>query len=262
MAVQWWGAFPSTLETHLLCRLEGEDQPWDARARWREHLLASLAGSDLRLIDFLWNDLELGMDMLLQRLAAFAADQGWRDAELRDWGATELIGRSLPIPLRRNWSPPAWMHSLWAHGAVCATLERGLELHSAALVVLGRVDQIKHRIWRGQAELLLPLIDHIRLTLCNVLTEAYGDGWPCRWREPESEKEKREVLEDPLACGLGHLELLLKVTALRAYQHWGPLVSRTRWIRNELAHYRTIPFADFEHLLKEVDTVLRPTLAL
>lgn len=262
LAVHWWGGFPSALETHLLCRLNGDDQPWDARARWREHLLASLAGSDLQLIRFLWDDLHLSPGAVTHQLELFAEQQGWTAPQLQAWGANALVDRPIPLRVRRNWSPPTSLQELWAHGAISATLERGLELHSAAVAALGRTDQIRHRLWRGQAEILLPLIDHTRLAFCNLLTETYSADWPLRWCLPDTEKERAEVQADPLACGWGHLEHLLKRGHIRTFADWLSLSSRARYIRNELAHYRPIAFVDYEQLLTDTERVLQPAMLL
>lgn len=258
LAIHWWGGFPSTLETHLLCRLEGEGQPWDAAARWREHLLASLAGSDLQLIQALWDGLHLTPEAMGHQLELFAMERGWTPALLREWGANDLIDRPIMLQARRNWTPPPPLQRLWSNGAISATLERGLELHSAAVAALGRDDQIRHRLWRGQAELLLPLIDHSRLMLCNLLTSTYGSGWPVRWRLPDSQKEEAEVRRDPLACGWGHIEYLLKQGYLRPFAAWLSLATRARYIRNELAHYRPVSFTDYEQLLADVERLHQP----
>lgn len=98
------------------------------------------------------------------------------------------------------------LRTLWAHGALSWTLEFGLELHTAAMAVLGRDEEVKHRLWRGQAELLLPLIDHMRLMVCTDLAHSYGKNWPMRYGLPTSEEEKAAVQASPLACQWGYLD--------------------------------------------------------
>jgi hypothetical protein len=253
LAVHWWWRLPSALEMRLLCRLGTPGQRWDARARWQEYVLPALAGSDLAVADHLWNDPYMDLRALLHRLQAFAAQRGWATETLRNWGAIELQSAGRYDHNAPRLAPPQLWRTLWAHGALGATIEYGQELHPAALAVLGRDEELQHRLWRGQSEILLPSIDQIRLHLCDHLTRAYGHDWPVRWRLPVSPEEELAVRGSPLACQWGHLEVLLKYcTPLRAERHWLPVASLARWIRNEIAHYRAITFRDFEGLWREV----------
>lgn len=253
LAVHWWWGFPSGLELRLLCRLTDESDNSDTLARWREYLLPALAGSDLSFAQYLWNDLHLGIEDLIQRFSSFAKDRGWTAETLTAWGVDEFVNTRGYGPGRQRSSPPTQLRTLWTHGTLNWTAEYGLELHTAALAALGRDDEVRHRLWRGQAELLLPLIDHLRLTVCDHLTHSYGYDWPVRWHQPASSVEEAEVRESPLACGWGYLAWLLrKCTQLRSEQRWLPLASRAHWIRNELAHYRPVSFQDFEGLWREI----------
>ncbi len=256
LAVHWWWGFLSALEIHLLCRLGNETEDWDAVARWREHLLPALAGGDVALAEFLWNDLHLNFEELSNRLNAFAQRRGWVAETLHAWGAEELVATSRYNHKHQMLSPPAQWRQLWAKGALSWTLEYGLELHSAALAALGREEELRHRLWRGQAELLLPIIDHTRLMLCDHLTRSYGSDWPVRWHQPASPEEDEAVRDNPLACQWGYLEWLLKnCDPLRSERHWLALASLARWIRNEMAHYRPVTFHDFEGFRREVERV-------
>lgn len=254
LAIHWWWGFPSALEMRLLCRLSNEANNRDAIAQWREHVLPALAGNDVSLVEYLWDDLALGGDDLTTRLHSFAAQRGWKAAALRAWGADELVAASSRNHRHLMLAPPAPLRTLWAHGAVGWTAEYGLELHTAALAVLGRNQELSHRLWRGQAELLLPLIDHVRLRICTHLTRVYGHDWPLRWHQPESLEEQAAVRNSPLACEWGYLEWLLKnCAALRSERRWLPVVSLARRIRNQMAHYRPVTFHDFKGLQREVE---------
>jgi hypothetical protein len=256
LAVHWWWGFPSVLELRLLCRLNnGNDHP-DTLARWREYLLPALVGSDLSFAKDLWNDLDLGVEEVAERLCFLAAERGWTTEALTAWGAEEFaVTKGYGLGHSRS-SPPAQFRNLWASGALIWTAEFGLELHTAALAALGRYEEVGHRLWRGQAELLLPLVDHLRLTICDHLTRSHGYDWPVRWHQPTSSVEEAEVRNSPLACGWGYLEWLLrKCPQLRSEQRLLPLTSRAHWIRNELAHYRPVTFRDFEGLWREIQRI-------
>jgi hypothetical protein len=256
LAVHWWWGFPSALEMHMLCRSSSEQDGWDPVARWREYVLPAVTGGDVVLATYLWDDLHMGMEGLLGRLCAFAAQRGWTAEALRTWGAGEGMMSASRDYRRIQRLPPVEIRSLWAHGAIGWTLEYGIELHTAALAVLKRREELQHRLWRGQAELLLPCIDQIRLALCDYLTRAHGPDWPVRGHLPESVEEDAAVRHSPLACQWGHLEVLLKHGAfLRAERHWLPLVSIARYVRNEIAHYRPLTFHDFEGMWREIERV-------
>jgi hypothetical protein len=256
LAVHWWWGFPSALEMHMLCRSSSEQDDWDIVARWREYVLPALTGGDVVLATYLWDDLHTSIEGLLSRLCSFAAQRGWAAKVLRNWGAGERMMASSRDYRRMQRFPPVEIRSLWAHGLIGWTLEYGLELHPAALAVLERREELQHRLWRGQAELLLPCIDQIRLALCDTLTRTHGPDWPVRGYLPESPEEDASVRHSPLACQWGHLEVLLRHGAfLRAERHWLPLASIARWVRNEIAHYRPVTFRDFEGIWREIERV-------
>lgn len=249
LTIHWWWGIPSALELRLLCRLEESDLEWDIAARWREHLLPSLAGNDVALAEHLWDDLSLDTTGLSERLRTFALARGWTTDNLQGWGASQLIAANGRNNHLRSLLPPNHLRALWSQGALSWTPEYGLELHSAALALLGLKEVLNHRLWRGQAALMLPLIDSVRLNLCSRFTRFYGCDWPVRWFQPESSEEDNAVRDNPLACQWGYLALLLrKCNALRSERRWLPLVSQLHQIRNELAHYRPISFSDIERV--------------
>ena len=256
LAVHWWWGFPSALEMHMLCRLSNEHDSWDTMARWREYMLPALVGNDVPLASYLWNDLHVPLDILLSHLRSYAEQRDWKAEALRTWGAGGMAVASNRDQRLMQLFPPIDLRTLWAHGAIGWTLEYGLEVHAAVLALLGRREELQHRLWRGQAELLLPIIDQIRLALCDHLTCTYGSDWPVRWCQPVSPEEDAAVRNSPLACQWGHLEVLLRRSAsLRSEERWLPLASLSRWVRNEIAHYRPITFRDFEGVWREIDRV-------
>jgi len=254
LAVHWWWAFPSVLETRILCRIAGGDVDLDEPRLWREHVLPSLASGNSLLVEYLWEDVFQDTEHILGRLRDIGRTCGWEAQELRAMGCD-----SLPSANHADCSspaPPSRWRQLWACGALGWTPEYGLELNAAALAVLGRREKILHRLWRAQAGLILPLIDQARLGLCELLTRRYGPGWPVRWSSPVSPDEQEEVRRNPLACQWGYIEHLLRnYPQFRSERVWLPLVSASRRARNQLAHYHPLTFADFRHLLHELDSL-------
>ena len=256
LGIYWWWGFPSALEIRLICRLYSNNENWNNMARWREYLMPALVGSDISLVKNLWNDLNLNIESISERLISFGEQRGWDKEALNSWGANDLNSTFSSMHAHFMVSPPEYLQRLWAHGALSWSQEYGIELHAAALAILERTEELKHRIWRGQAELLLPLIDQCRLSLCERLTHSYGRDWPVKWDKPKSKEENDAVQKNPLACQLGYLEYLLKnYNHLRSGKKWLPLVSIARGIRNKMAHYHPAAFGDFETLLRKVHEV-------
>lgn len=252
VSVRWWWGIPTQLEMQVLCRFHHNRNDWDPRARWRESVLPALAGSDIQLIDDLWESIDATPETLLAHLVSYADRQQWHQAFLTDEilrmilqpRSDELQGMAV--------MPPRALVTLWSKGMVGWTPESGLELHTAVLAMLGMSDQVYHRIWRGQIKLLLPLIDGLRLTLCDMFTQRYGTQWPLRWGKPDSRDEEAALQETPLACQWGFLGYLVrKAPHLHNERHLATLVSSAHWVRNEIAHYRPVTFAHFDGLIRE-----------
>lgn len=256
LSVRYWWGIPSALEIQLLCRLSSEEASNDGcTSLWREYVLPSLVGNDVELAEWLWNEVYGDIDHLVSRLCEFAERRGWTREDLEELGL-DTWRRSLTGSVASPSGPDSAYLRPWGCGMLCYTQEYGLELHSAALALLGRIEEIQHRLWRAQASLLLPILDGVRLELCQYLTRLYGTEWPVRWHPPLDPREETEVRENPLGCQWGHLEYLLKhYSALRAHRSWLQLVGLARSIRNRLAHYRTVEYATYAALYREVRRV-------
>lgn len=244
----WWG-IPTTLEMRLLCQLVAA-QDSTPLSRWKESVIPAIAGSDLGLGDYLWvQEYSTGAE-LADVLRAFAQERGWTKAELE---ALSMEGLPREGTRPEGWPLPSPLYQVWARGMVHWTLERGLERHSAVLAQLDRREALDHRLWRGQAGLLLPQIDEARLALCARLNELYGPDWPYKWQEPELDAERQAVRDTPFACQWGHLEALLwTCPKLERERRWSRLARWSRQLRNDLAHYRPISLTDYERFCQEV----------
>lgn len=147
----------------------------------------------------------------------------------------------------------------WARGGLTYTPEHGLEVHPALLAYSGHTAEVEKRLWRGQAELLLPMLNEIRLRICTHLTEAYGSDWPFKWEEPAGAYELEQVKATPLAAELGYIFHLFVVAGkghpLNTNSHLSNLVRDAKNVRNQVAHYKPVGYRDFERLCKERNRV-------
>ena len=252
---QWWWGFPSTLEMRLACRIASE-QDGDSleMGRWREHVVPSLVGSDVQLAQEIWSEAGKDFGHMLRSLSDF-----WETLEeptaitpvdalveaVKNYRGAFGIGQGMP---KDYWES-------WAKGGLVYTPEHGLEVHPALLAYSGHTAEVEKRLWRGQAELLLPMLNDIRLRICTQLTDAYGSDWPFMWAEPAGEYELEQVKATPLAAELGYIHHLFAIAGeghpLNHKRHLSNLVANAKNMRNHVAHYKPVGLRDFESLCRE-----------
>jgi hypothetical protein len=252
LGLHWWWQFPSALEVRLLCRLAGSGRA-EGRAEqdWQEHVIPAFAAGDLELVVRLWDARLSTAEQVVCCVRELAGDRGWTAECLQAWGVLEFRNRAGRNGATLN-QPPAGLRVLWAQGALQASREYGVELHPSALCVLGQEAELQHRLWRGQAELILPALDAIRLELCRHLTSIYGEGWPLRWERPQHADAEEALQQTSLACGWGYLEHLLRNRVeLARERRWLSLVAPAVRARNDIAHHRTIARRVYEQVLDQ-----------
>ena len=234
----WWWSLPSSLEMALLCRLlaEGEAGAEPSQLLWREALLPTLAGNDAALLEYLWPNVFAEPRHLLHCLTAYALERGWSAVTLRRWGTEAYRGRTSVRSAERL---DAIGRGLWARGVLAHTVEHGLRLSSAALAVLGDTANLRHRLWQGQAALVLPLVNQVRLSACRHVVGETGS----RPSSGEIDDADYDSLE------WGPLKQRLREVTNPSLRHLGPRVEHAHQVRNTLAHYSLIRFTDFERLL-------------
>jgi hypothetical protein len=245
LVYQVWSGMPSALDVRMLCRLKTERL--DAEGQWRENLLASLAGNDLDLAEQLWDSVLVGDEEILKILCKYAKDKGWDPAK-----ENGLLSKWRPKPPgseNPNKLDLEDLHLL-RRGITVYTPEYGEEIHSALLALLGRRNDLNHRIWRAQAGLLLPLIDDVRRRVCDHMDHNYGEGWAI---------VGQEELEPDIE--LGRLKFIIEGLDRQSWvrRQWESGVNLTWKLRNDLAHYKKIPyhsFCDFWRFYSSVHSIL------
>ena len=256
---QWWWGFPSALEMRLACRIANEEEGNSLEVgRWREHVLPGLVGSDVQLALEIWTEVDKDIEHIVGSLMDF-----WGNVEeptaispidslleaVKNYQGAFSIGQELP---KDFWEP-------WAKGGLVYTPEHGLEVHPALLAHCDHRVEVEKRLWRGQAELLLPILNEIRLMICTELTEEYGNDWPFKWRDPASPYDLEQVKITPLATELGHINYLFANAGqghpLNEKRHLSDLVLNARNMRNQVAHNKPVAYRYFELLCKERNKV-------
>ena len=251
----WWWGTPSALEMRLACRIANEESGDGPLAgRWREHVLPSLVSSDVQLAEHLWSEVVGDIGSLVEGLKKF-----WASIEesitVSDCSALMEAIKNHQGALQGGQELPKCLQEYWAKGSLIYSPEYGLEAHPALLANCGQRSEVEKRIWRGEAELLLPILNELRLRVCNDLTERFGDEWPVKWVLPLFPQELEQVKETPLATELGHIDYLFRNTGaghpLDSMRHLATIVRNARSIRNDIAHYKPVVYQDFKGLLEE-----------
>jgi hypothetical protein len=248
LQIFWFGQL-SSLEVQLLCRLQADSEADSCLATWREQVLPDLVGTDLNLLEQLWEPIAYirSVDNLTTHLREYAAGLGWEE--------TADLETAFHLPSARyveNLS--ASQRNLWARGMLYYTPENGWEFHSALLALMNRQREISHRYWRGQARLILPFIDHVRHSILSVLAKRYGKEWPSQWISPIHNPELEAPIQDVSQVEWGHLKHLFESSVyLDGERKWRGLI-RLGWnIRNKIAHYEPVTLADYRALRQEYE---------
>ena len=259
LSFHWWWGFPSTLEMRLACRLASAqygdcDLP---TAQWREYVIPGLVGSDVQLAEHMWSRVLDGTDQVISGLVEY-----WESSEQLnlDCSFDEILHSVAEVRGSNSLGqePPEGLRSLWASGGLVYTPEYGLEVHPALLAHGCRRAAVEHMLWRGQAELILPLVNEIRLRVCQDFSTTYGSDWPVRWVPPIDKQEAEEARNSPLGTELRHINYLLQSLGIRNWRHdlyekrsLGSLVLMARNLRNEIAHNNPVSLWDFQGLCEE-----------
>lgn len=262
LSVRWLWGIPSGLESKLLIRIMQEtnsvNNSW--QNLWRENVLPAISGDDLSLADQLWDDC-LDISRITDSLRKYAMQREWDRQSLLARGITESFSGGLKKERYDISRPPQQWKGLWEEGLITWTTEYGAEIHIAAIVQLEWKEELQHRLWRGQAQLLLPMIDDLRLYFCERLTRDYGRDWPFKIQEPADEEQKEKVRETPLACEWGHMQYLISTCHFfKSSRQLVPTIKLARQIRNDLAHYQPIEFPVYNQFCREYQSKIKNVL--
>ena len=178
-------------------------------------MLPSLASSDVQLAERIWSDVVEDKCRIIRGLVDYwesldgtvpVSELGtFMDLVKGETGTTYSIGQEIPKQLL----------SILASGRLVYTPEYGLEVHPSLLSYTGHRVEVQKMVWRGQAELLLPSVNEIRLKICDALTTKYGSDWPEKWGLPAGLLEMEQVKVSPLAAELGYLRFLFSTAGER-----------------------------------------------
>lgn len=263
--IWFWGWFTGS-EFKLLTRNHlSEAGASYAVSMWLESVGVELAGTDIELLAYLHSNVD---KMVSSRkdirllLAEFANIRGWSLDFIKKYqdDFKGITGHRAGIAGAKPTVPPLDIMGAWNEGMIDWSDETGLTVNSAALAVINDKSTINHRIWRGQSQKLLPIIDIIRLEVCDHLKNTYNE-WNeyCQncVRHPNNDYYSNMDISQPVAEFADIIRFLsmtmrcLKNDRLRRH------VDNLRKARNTLAHYVPLEFNKFEFLISELRNTIQ-----
>jgi hypothetical protein len=249
----WWWGFPSALEMRLACRIAGlRDGDAIEVVKWREFVLPSLVSSDVQLAERIWSEVLGDQSRIVRGLVKYwehlDEPASTSDSEIND--ILGLVKGETRTPYTIGQEVPSELRRIWAGGGLVYTPEYGLEINPSFLAYTNHTVEVQKMVWRGQAELLLPILNEIRLKICTALTDKYGSNWPHKWGLPASTHELEQVKITPLAAELGYLYHLFgsateKQLPLINEGNLSNLVGLAREMRNQVAHNRPVVYQNY-----------------
>jgi hypothetical protein len=242
LALRYWWGLPSSLELRTHCRnLEGGDT---ALAAWRESMVAGVAPGDASLAAYLWTHCPKSLPELRDSLLEFAqqhtivgsAEQPRDQHSQSRFACTRIADR-----------PTDAQHGVWASGGIVGSPEYGEEQHPCRLATCPDQQQIEHLLWRGQQQVLLPLVDHVRIAGCHHVSAKRGNHWQKQYITEDTNHEDRLRLEQgPFGADFGPLCSELSSLPDGRGGSTVALFRQVKAVRNQLAHYRALDYATFE----------------
>ena len=144
--------------------------------------------------------------------------------------------------------PPRNGHDrfLWARGLLDWQEGRGYTLSSAISCSADEKERDR-RLWAGQQEVLLPLVERVRWEACDTLRRLFGERWA------ESLGAGASLDMDSVRNEIGGLARLVNRRELREKLPPGLVASVLRWrdIRNSLSHGGYVSLASLETAFDE-----------
>jgi len=144
--------------------------------------------------------------------------------------------------------PPRNGHDrfLWARGLLDWQEGRGYTL-SSAISCSADDKELDRRLWAGQQEVFLPLVERVRCEACDTLRRLFGE----RWAESLGTGASLDI--DSVRDEIGGLARLVNRRGLRGRVPDGLIDSVLRWrdIRNSLSHREYVRLASLETAFDE-----------
>jgi hypothetical protein len=270
----FWG-WISTVELLLVAR----SIAWELgltleESLWVESVFVELAGTDPELLfwlldrcrvtdissarDLITRDITgdvITRDQMNEQLLAFCEEKGWAEEQVS--AGLDTGGNNNEFAQNRPLTPPSDLDPLWCAGMANWNDNDGVFIHSATLALQGDTATLEHRIWRGQARVLLPLLDRVRQEICDYLNRNFKQKWVSF-----CEANRNPNLPGDASCQNGVAEYSVIVDFFRLNESKSKVLKQLRrpvdylrLARNNLAHYEPLGWLQFSQMISEIKKV-------
>jgi hypothetical protein len=249
----WWG-MPTITELKVLAKSETQFEHSNDFPLWREYILPWLGIGDLYLFSELSDINKIDEEQISKTIIEIAQARKWKNTDLIDeLNAMESFSKS--ILGFHSMVPPSNLWKFWANGILGFCPDCGIVISPVALSLMGRLEEIKHRIWIAQCEALLPILDRCRLALCEILNKGYGSDWPLAYLQPMDKTEKEALTDSSFNCQFGHMETVVNNWPRMALTKkiMGSSIYKFRKVRNLLAHNVHLSYPQFKSFISAVN---------
>lgn len=229
----WWGVC-SPLDVDIML---GESLPADfsqraVHALWIRSLCRGLVPDDPNLVPHVAD----GMPRTIAEIRSLLAGFGEREGRVAHRAPASTYGELGFLDVR---CPPfpkdADSRRAWSVGALNWVPGLGRETH--VLSVLSDESEIFRRVWRGQLDVLFPLVERVRQWLLDRLSSRWG----CDWSRVLVD-DLCVVERDAADFEIGPLARYLSRANRRGVRSLATVARRWRDVRNALAHGDMVQF--------------------
>ncbi|GAW94362.1 hypothetical protein [Calderihabitans maritimus] len=257
----WFWGWTSGGELQLVARSISRERGLSYKeSLWVETVFVELAGTDPMLLFWLLNQSEIGMPRMkiFSSLRQFAEKQGWEKSWVdKHKDALTSVSAGYYYNNGPVEAPPTELRSLWQAGLVDWHVEEGLAVHSAVLAVMGDEDKLDHRIWRGQARILFPILDSKRHEVCHYLQRGFKD-WPAFCSKYNQSYHNSSFVEEKSVTPIAEFNEIVKFLKEQSqkfgrYRNLKRQINNLRKARNTLAHYVPLEWEHFSLIIDEME---------
>jgi hypothetical protein len=197
---------------------------------------------------------------IIRCLKATAEERGVTAEQLKAQGIKAFLTGQRYHPLARL-SPDHPIVRLWTLGFLDFSVEYGWEVPSWALATLDERFLLEQRIWRGQLQATMHVINQLRLLVISYFEQTYGADWLSA-AILDSTPDENHASRPLYSCWDAELSDLKRVLENQVHQSRQaaeilPAVRLAHSLRNNLAHYTTIKPSEYFELLERVHNLGR-----
>ena len=243
---RWWG-FPSSAELRILCRMLRSSED-NGELAWKESIVSGIASGDLSLAASLW-ELDLRK---YEEIAEHLNSEAVKIANTFDLSKGATIAYKGGAFSQSGADLPATLQEDWGNGRILGSPEFGVEPHPYALARNNLHAQLQQRIWRGQSQLLMPMIDQLRLYASSRLSRVLGQAW-YESSPPVGQGELDRLKVNPLDVEYSYLDYRVKYSN-GEFERAGlnkDFIRTAAEVRNDLCHYKSLQWETFRKIYQQ-----------